>query len=265
MRCLDQLYTAYPCYGSRQMSRHLVREGYAAGPAPRAAPDAQDGPGGDLLQAALQPAAAGPPGLPVPAAESVDRAAAPGVVQGGLRRRRGGGSGRGHPVASAPHTRPQTDLRDRRGEDWDPELHEGATRGDPVPVQVERLRIREGSTGGGHGVAARSRDRNQPVHRPPSTSNWRAMCILRKSYWGRARKGTRSRTSKPGDREWPSEDPKFPTGRARTRGLRAAVPPGGAVVPIRSSRIAKREVGAGVITRFAVSAPWSTCSQRTAV
>ena len=31
MRRLDELYTAYPFYGSRQMSRHLVREGYAAG------------------------------------------------------------------------------------------------------------------------------------------------------------------------------------------------------------------------------------------
>ena len=31
MRRLDELYTAYPFYGSRQMSRHLLREGYAAG------------------------------------------------------------------------------------------------------------------------------------------------------------------------------------------------------------------------------------------
>ena len=31
MRRLDELYTAHPFYGSRQMSRHLVREGYAAG------------------------------------------------------------------------------------------------------------------------------------------------------------------------------------------------------------------------------------------
>ena len=31
MRRMDELYTAYPFYGSRQMSRHLVREGYAAG------------------------------------------------------------------------------------------------------------------------------------------------------------------------------------------------------------------------------------------
>ena len=31
MRRLDELYTAYPSYGSRQMSRHLAREGYAAG------------------------------------------------------------------------------------------------------------------------------------------------------------------------------------------------------------------------------------------
>ena len=30
-RRLDELYTAYPFYGSRQMSRHLVREGYAPG------------------------------------------------------------------------------------------------------------------------------------------------------------------------------------------------------------------------------------------
>ncbi len=31
MRRLDELCTAYPFYGSRQTSRHLVREGYAAG------------------------------------------------------------------------------------------------------------------------------------------------------------------------------------------------------------------------------------------
>ena len=31
MRRLDELYSAHPFYGSRQMSRHLVREGYAAG------------------------------------------------------------------------------------------------------------------------------------------------------------------------------------------------------------------------------------------
>ena len=31
MRRLDELYTAHPFYGSRQMSRHVVREGYAAG------------------------------------------------------------------------------------------------------------------------------------------------------------------------------------------------------------------------------------------
>ena len=31
LRRLDELYTAYPFYGGRQMSRHLVREGYAAG------------------------------------------------------------------------------------------------------------------------------------------------------------------------------------------------------------------------------------------
>ena len=31
MRRIDELYTAHPFYGSRQMSRHLVREGWAAG------------------------------------------------------------------------------------------------------------------------------------------------------------------------------------------------------------------------------------------
>ena len=31
MRRIDELYTAHPFYGSRQMSRHLVREGFAAG------------------------------------------------------------------------------------------------------------------------------------------------------------------------------------------------------------------------------------------
>ena len=31
MRRIDELYTAHPFYGSRQMSRHLRREGYAAG------------------------------------------------------------------------------------------------------------------------------------------------------------------------------------------------------------------------------------------
>ena len=31
MRRIDELYTAHPFYGSRQMSRHLVREGFTAG------------------------------------------------------------------------------------------------------------------------------------------------------------------------------------------------------------------------------------------
>ena len=31
LRRIDELYTAHPFYGSRQMSRHLVREGFAAG------------------------------------------------------------------------------------------------------------------------------------------------------------------------------------------------------------------------------------------
>ena len=31
MRRLDEFYTAYPFYGSRQMRRHFLREGYAAG------------------------------------------------------------------------------------------------------------------------------------------------------------------------------------------------------------------------------------------
>ena len=31
MRCIDELYLKYPFYGSRQMARHLKREGSSAG------------------------------------------------------------------------------------------------------------------------------------------------------------------------------------------------------------------------------------------
>ena len=63
MRRIDELYLAYPFYGSRQMVRHLQREGTSAGAPSSPAVDAIDGPGDDLLQAAHQRRAPGPPNL----------------------------------------------------------------------------------------------------------------------------------------------------------------------------------------------------------
>ena len=48
MRLIDRQFLETPWYGSRQMARHLRREGYTVGPQAHAAADGQDGVGADL-------------------------------------------------------------------------------------------------------------------------------------------------------------------------------------------------------------------------
>ena len=72
MRRIDGLYLEYPFYGSRQMMRHLAREGVAGRSAPGAAADAAVGVGGDLPQAAHQRREPGPSGVPLPTARAYD-------------------------------------------------------------------------------------------------------------------------------------------------------------------------------------------------
>ena len=48
MRRIDELYLQYPFYGSRQMVRHLAREGVRVGRQPGAAADAAAGNPGDV-------------------------------------------------------------------------------------------------------------------------------------------------------------------------------------------------------------------------
>ena len=42
MRVIDEAFMEMPWYGSRQMARHLCRQGWCAGPQARPASDAQD-------------------------------------------------------------------------------------------------------------------------------------------------------------------------------------------------------------------------------
>ena len=51
MRCIDEQFLATPWYGSRQMTRHLRRQGYEVGPQAGASTDAADGADGPLPQA----------------------------------------------------------------------------------------------------------------------------------------------------------------------------------------------------------------------
>ena len=57
MRRIDELFLKYPFYGSRQMVRHLWREGVRVGASPGAAPDALDRPAGHLPSAPDYPTA----------------------------------------------------------------------------------------------------------------------------------------------------------------------------------------------------------------
>ena len=82
MRRIDELYLRYPFYGSRQMARHLAREGVSVGRHPGAPADALAGLGGDLPQAAHQRRAPRAPRVPVSAQRTDDRAAESGVVCG---------------------------------------------------------------------------------------------------------------------------------------------------------------------------------------
>ncbi len=63
MRRIDELFLKYPFYGSRQMARHLRREGVRVGPSPGSPLDAADGPGGDLSGAENHCDAPGAPSL----------------------------------------------------------------------------------------------------------------------------------------------------------------------------------------------------------
>jgi putative transposase len=48
MRLIDEQFLETPWYGSRQMARHLRREGYTVGRKRGASVDGQDGAGADL-------------------------------------------------------------------------------------------------------------------------------------------------------------------------------------------------------------------------
>ena len=82
MRRMDGLHTAYPFYGSRQLMRHLRREGVAAGRHRIRRLHAPDGDGGDLPAAAHERGESGAPGLPLSAAGPHDLAGGPRVVRG---------------------------------------------------------------------------------------------------------------------------------------------------------------------------------------
>ena len=72
MRRIDELYLKYPFYGSRQMVRHLAREGGGGWSAPGAAADAAVGVGSDLPQAAHQRRQPGAPGVSLSVAGAYD-------------------------------------------------------------------------------------------------------------------------------------------------------------------------------------------------
>ena len=82
MRRMDELHMAYPFYGSRQLMRHLRREGVTAGRPPDPAAHGSHGDGGDLPAAAHERGESGAPGLPVPAARPDDLTGGPRVVRG---------------------------------------------------------------------------------------------------------------------------------------------------------------------------------------
>ena len=81
MRLIDAQFLETPWYGSRQMARHLRREGHTVGRKRVRRLDGQDGAGADLPAAAHDGSTSRAPGLPVFAAGFGDRPAQPGLVQ----------------------------------------------------------------------------------------------------------------------------------------------------------------------------------------
>ncbi len=81
MRLIDEAFLETPWYGSRQVARHLRRQGYRVGRMRVAQADGQDGPGADLSEAAYDDPAPGAPGLQVPAARADHRQAQSGLVR----------------------------------------------------------------------------------------------------------------------------------------------------------------------------------------
>ena len=72
MRRIDELYLKYPFYGSRQMVRHLAREGVAVGRHRVRRLMRLVGPGSDLPQAAHQRRQPGAPGVSLSVAGAYD-------------------------------------------------------------------------------------------------------------------------------------------------------------------------------------------------
>ena len=82
MRRMDELHMAYPFYGSRQLMRHLRREGVTAGRHRIRRLMPPDGDGGNLPAAAHERGESAAPGLPLSPARPADRAGGPRVVRG---------------------------------------------------------------------------------------------------------------------------------------------------------------------------------------
>src|SRR4051794_30822499 len=72
MRLIDRQFLETPWYGSRQMARHVRREGYPVGPQAHPAVDGHDGAGADLPAAAHDGSAPRAPDLSVSAAGDGD-------------------------------------------------------------------------------------------------------------------------------------------------------------------------------------------------
>ena len=82
MRRLDELSLQYPFYGSRQMRRHLRREGARGGSAPDSSVDAAPGTEDHLPEAENQHGPVRTPCLPLSASGPKDRRAPSGLVRG---------------------------------------------------------------------------------------------------------------------------------------------------------------------------------------
>jgi len=82
MRRMDELHMNHPFYGSRQMMRHLRREGVTAGRHRIRRLNAPHGDGGGLPSPAHERGELGAPGLPLPAARPRDLPGGPRVVRG---------------------------------------------------------------------------------------------------------------------------------------------------------------------------------------
>ena len=81
MRLIDAQFLETPWYGSRQMARHLRREGYVVGRKRIRRLMAKMGLARDLPAAADDGAEPRAPDLPIPAAGPGDRSAEPGLVR----------------------------------------------------------------------------------------------------------------------------------------------------------------------------------------